>query len=90
MSGAFEEFVVVGKSTVLTMFDGNIGIVVSRRVDHSNSLFFVARHLAVAICVSEAVQELQNTTRVVDLVFDFCGGGFCCGSVCAISLGIRE
>jgi hypothetical protein len=26
----------------------------------------------------------------VDLVFDFCSGGFCCGSVCAISLGIRE
>ena len=90
MSGAFEEFVVVGKSTVLTMFDGNIGIVVSRRVDHSNSLFFVARHLAVAICVSEVVQKLQNTTRVVGLVFDFCGGGFRCGSVCAISLGIRE
>ena len=60
MSGAFEEFVFVGKRTVLTMFDGNIGIVVSRRVDHPNSLFFVARHLAVAICVSEVVQKLQK------------------------------
>jgi hypothetical protein len=90
MSGVFKELVVVGKSTVLTISDGGIGIVVSRRVDHSNSLFFFARHLSVAICVSEAVQKLQNTTRVVDLVFDFCSGGFCCGSVCAISLGIRE
>ena len=36
MSEAFGEFVVVGKSTVLTMFDGDIGIVVSRRVDRSN------------------------------------------------------
>jgi hypothetical protein len=37
------------------MFDGNVGIVVSRRVDHSGSLVFVARHLAVAICGSEVV-----------------------------------
>ena len=90
MSGASKELLVICKSTILTIFDSGIGIVVSRRVDHSNWLVFVARHLAVAICVSEVVQKLQNTTRVVDLVFDFCGGGFRCGSVCAISLGIRE
>ena len=60
MSGASKELLVICKSTILTIFDSGIGIVVSRRVDHSNWLVFVARHLAVAICVSEVVQKLQK------------------------------